>query len=331
MKTVVVDIYGADIGPEPIVAGALKALDAFKDLKLCFIGQQELIDRQVKLTGADASRVCVRSTKDHIRNEESAMEAFRGREEASLVMALRELKEDPDAIGMISPGNTGALLVGSIFRLGLIPQLKKPALCSVIPCQDGKMLGILDCGANLECTAADLTHYALMGSALMRCLGYAARARVGLLCVGAEDQKGSALTLEAFSKLKALPINFVGNIEGYDVTKDVVDIVVTDGFSGNILLKTIEGVGKSAICAVDSALAQAGAESREALQKLKARLENAYDFNPRGGAVFLGTAKPVIKMHGSATQYTPFSCIEQLMHLEQANYRAAIREAMENA
>lgn len=328
MKTVIVDIYGADIGPKPIIAGALQALDAFPELGLCFIGQEELIRQQVQLSGADTSRITVRDTADYIRNEESPMEAFRGRDTASLVMGLKELKENPQAIGFISPGNTGALLVGSIFRLGLIPQIKKPALCSVIPCQDGKMLGILDCGANLDCTGNDLVHYALMGSALMRCLGYAQSPRVGLLSVGAEDTKGSALTLEAFAKLKTLPVNFVGNLEGYDVVNDVADVVVTDGFSGNILLKTIEGVGKSAIRAVEDAMRGSSPEAQPALEALKARLERAYDFNPRGGATFLGTVKPVIKMHGSATQYTPFSCIDQLMRLEAADYRNAVQEAM---
>lgn len=331
MKTVIVDIYGADIGPEPIVAGALQALDAFPELALCFVGSEELIRQQVQRFSADASRITVRDTADYIRNEESPMEAFRGRDTASLVMGLKELKEDPQTIGLISPGNTGALLVGSIFRLGLISQIKKPALCSVIPCQDGKMLGILDCGANIDCSSTDLVHYALMGSALMRCLGYAQSPRVGLLSVGAEDTKGSALTLEAFAKLKALPINFVGNVEGYDVVNDIADIVVTDGFSGNVLLKTIEGVGKSTIRAVEDAMRGSAPEAQPILTELKARLERAYDFNPRGGATFLGTAKPVIKMHGSATQYTPFSCIEQLLRLEAADYRSAIREAMQNA
>ena len=328
MKTVLVDIYGADIGPEPIIEGALSALTIDSELQLCFIGEESLIMGQVEKTGADKHRVRVIHTTDFVTNHEPPVCVFKGRDQSSLVLGLQELKNNPDAIGLISPGNTGALLVGSIFRLGLVSGLKSPALCSVMPCCDGKLLALLDCGANMDCTADDLVRYALMGDALMRSLGESDSPRIGLLSVGREDSKGNRLTLEAHGKLTQLPVNFVGNIEGLDVVSGDVEVIVADGFSGNILMKTIEAVGKSAISAAEDAMAQYG-DTTGALQAVKNRLSNAYDFNPRGGATFLGTEKPVIKMHGSATAFTPYSCIQQLLKMEKAQYRNALITALQ--
>ena len=184
------------------------------------------------------------------------------------------------------------------------------------------MLAISDCGANIDSRSEDIVNFGLMASALMTSLGHSDSPRVALLSVGKEDSKGNKVTLEAFERFKNLPINFVGNIEGLDVVSGEVDVVVADGFSGNVLLKTIESVGKSAIAMVDDAIKNASVQ--EDLESVKQRLSRAYDFNPFGGATFLGTKKPVIKMHGSATEITPRSCIDQLMRMEDANYQQAI-------
>lgn len=330
MKTVLVDIYGADIGPTPIIKGALSALDIFPDLKLCFIGDEAVITPILDKDNIDKSRVEILHTTDFVTNDESPVSVLKGRENSSLVMGIERLKNDSQTIGFLSSGNTGALLIASIFRLGLVAGLKSPSLCSVIPCCDGKMLAIADCGANIESKSDDLVNYALMGNALMKCLGYSDSPKIGLLSVGREEAKGNKLTLEAFEKLSKLPINFVGNIEGLDVVSGELDVIVADGFSGNVLLKTIESVGKSAIYAVEDALKDCDEALKPDLLKLKNRLSVAYDFNPYGGATFLGTQKPVIKMHGSATEITPRSCIEQLFKMENAGYRTALISALEN-
>lgn len=324
MKTVLVDIYGADIGCEPMITGAIKALDDYSDLNLTFIGDENIINKFI--TKENSQRISVMHTTDYISHSESPAVAFKGRDEASIIMGIKELNANDEVIGLLSPGNTGAMLVASIFRLGLVGGLKSPALCSVIPCCDGKMLAISDCGANIDSRSEDLVNFGLMASALMKCLGHSDFPKVALLSVGREDTKGNKVTLEAFERLKNLPINFVGNIEGLDVVSGEVDVVVADGFSGNVLLKTIESVGKSAISMVNDAIKNAGV--KEDLESVKQRLERSYDFNPFGGATFLGTKKPIIKMHGSATEITPRSCIDQLMRMENANYQQAILECL---
>lgn len=324
MKTVLVDIYGADIGAEPMITGAIKALDDYSDLNLKFIGDENIINKFI--TKENSERISIMHTTDFVAHSESPALVFKGRDESSLIMGIKELASNPDTIGLITPGNTGAILVASIFRLGLVGGLKSPALCSVIPCCDGKMLAISDCGANIDCRSEDLVNFGLMASALMKSLGHSDSPKVALLSVGREDSKGNKITLEAFEKLKNLPINFVGNIEGLDVVSGEVDVVVADGFSGNVLLKTIESVGKSAISMVNDAIKTA--DKKEDLESVKQRLERSYDFNPFGGATFLGTKKPIIKMHGSATEITPRSCIDQLMRMENANYQQAILDCL---
>ena len=328
MKTVYIDIYGADIGPEPIIRGALTALERYADLHICFIGDRDIITAAVNDPQLLESRVSIMHTTDYVTNDEPASCVFNGRDNSTIVMGLTALKQDENAIGFLSAGSTGALFVGSIFRLGLVCGLKTPALCSVIPCCDGKLLALLDCGANMDCRSQDLVNFALMGSALMKSLGESPAPRVALLSVGREDSKGNKLTQEAFSKISALPVNFIGNIEGLDVVSGEAEVIVADGFSGNILLKTIEAVGKSGIAAVNDALKNCDAAAKADLEKVKARLSVAYDFNPYGGASFLGTVKPVIKMHGSATEITPSSCIDQLIKMENANYRQGQIDAL---
>ncbi|MBQ2781126.1 MAG: phosphate acyltransferase, partial [Clostridia bacterium] len=152
--------------------------------------------------------------------------------------------------------------------------------------------------------------------------------RVGLLSVGREEGKGNRLTLDTYALLKDLPMNFIGNIEGNDVVNDVADVIVTDGFAGNILLKNVEAVGKTALAAIEELLPTADAAQREVLEKLHARLSAAYDFNPRGGATFLGTAKTVVKMHGCATEDTAYSCVDQLLLLERTGFSTRVKEAL---
>lgn len=329
MKTVLVDIYGADCGAEPIIRGALDSLKQYDDLKLCFFGDREVITKVINQNDADLLRIEIVHTTDYVGHRDNPAEVFKGRDQSSLVMALNRLKSDDNAVGLLSPGNTGALLVGGIFRLGLVKGLKTPALCSVMPIADGKMTALLDCGANIDCSSDDLVNFALMGSALMKSLGHSESPKVALMSLGREDKKGNKLTLEAFEKLSASPVSFIGNIEGLDAVSGEADVIVTDGFSGNVLMKTIEAVGKFSISAINDQIEEGPVEAKPCLEKVKARLENALDFNPRGGATFLGTVKPIIKMHGCATQSTPKYCIEQLIVMEQHSYRQALKDALE--
>ncbi len=327
MKKVIVDIFGADNGPEPIIKGTLEALDRFPELGVVFVGDRETVETYCAI---DGNRIELIETSDYITNNENPQVIFTGRDDCSIALGYKRLKTDDNCIGMISAGSTGALLIGSICRLGLIKGLKTPALLSNLPLYNGKMVCLVDCGANVQCTAKDLCRFAVMGNALSLCMGNSDNPRVGLLSVGREDRKGIPLTLEAFELIKQQPLNFVGNIEGSDMVTGFVDVVVADGFAGNILLKASEAAGLVAKGVVEHVARQFGQENSEMAVAMSEHLRLAFDYNRRGGATFLGAQKTVIKMHGCATVETPFACIDQLLKLEAAGFSERIKSALEN-
>lgn len=324
MKKVIIDIYGADNGPEPIIKGALKAIDIYPQLGIILVGNRQIIEKFTK----ESCRVEIIETDDFISNSENPQVIFSGREQSSMVLALSRLKNDPECIGMLSAGSTGALLIGSIRYLGLIKGLRTPALSSDLPLFNGNKVCLIDCGANISCTPHDLVRFALMGNAFKESVNPEKIPRVALLSVGREEGKGNDLTKQAYPLLKELPINFIGNMEGSDFTTGYADVVVADGFAGNIILKCAEATGLVAREIVRQAAQQAGKENDPLIESIKEQLTLAFDYNSRGGATFLGTEKTVIKMHGCAVEQTALACIEQLLRLEQAGFRDKIKAAL---
>ncbi|MBQ4566047.1 MAG: phosphate acyltransferase PlsX [Oscillospiraceae bacterium] len=327
MKKIIIDSFGADAGQEVILRGAAAALKQDPQLHLVLVGKQEEILPVMEAEGISADRYTLKHAEDVIGVEEQPACVFRGRENSSLVMALQLLKEDPDALALLSPGSTGALLVGSIVHLGLLPGLKQPALCSALPCSGREFLCLVDCGANVEAKPRDLVRFARMGDAFMKCLCGMENPRVGLMNVGTEPGKGDEKTKEVYQLLKEQPLNFIGNIEGSDMVSDVADVIVADGFVGNVLLKNTEAVGKAALALVEEQMKKAPSEALSALHK---ELLYRYDFNNRGGATFLGTKKTVIKMHGCATAQTVVACIDQALRLTDADFIGKLAQALEN-
>lgn len=327
MKKIIIDIFGADAGQEVILRGAAAALKQDLQLHLVLVGKQEEILPVMEAEKISADRYTLKHAEDVIGVEEQPACVFRGRERSSLVMALRLLKEDPDALALLSPGSTGALLVGSIVHLGLLPGLKQPALCSALPCSGREFLCLVDCGANVDAKPKDLVRFARMGDAFMKCLCGMENPRVGLMNVGAEPGKGDEKTKEVYQLLKEQPLNFIGNIEGSDMVSDVADVIVADGFVGNVLLKNTEAVGKAALTMVEEQMKKAPSEALSALhEELLAR----YDFNNRGGATFLGTRKTVVKMHGCATAQTVVACIHQALRLTNADFISQLEKALQS-
>lgn len=325
---IIVDIYGADAGPRPILLGVADAMEEMEQLHPVFVGSEGLIREVMDSCGIAAHRYTVLHTECYVGIEDDPSSVFSGRENTSMVMALRHLKEQEDCMALLSPGNTGALLVGSVVHLGILPGLKRPALCSALPCSGRELLCLVDCGANLDCKSKDLAQFALMGSEFIRALCGIERPRVGLMSVGREDCKGNAQTLETFALLKQLPLNFVGNVEGNDMISDYADVIVADGFVGNALLKNTEAVGLSAVALIDRQLAGATAQQQEALLSLRQELCRRYELNARGGATFLGPKKTVIKMHGCATRETPYACIRQAQRLEKAQFIRRLEQVL---
>lgn len=327
MKKIIIDIFGADAGQEIILRGAAAALKQNPQLHLVLVGRQEEILPVMEAETISADRYTLKHAEDVIGVEEQPACVFRGREKSSLVMALRLLKEDPDALALLSPGSTGALLVGSIIHLGLLPGLKQPALCSALPCSGREFLCLVDCGANVDAKPKDLVRFARMGDAFMKCLCGMENPRVGLMNVGTEPGKGDEKTKEVYQLLKEQPLNFIGNIEGSDMVSDVADVIVADGFVGNVLLKNTEAVGKAALTLVEEQMKKAPSE---ALSALYGELLARYDFNNRGGATFLGTKKTVVKMHGCATAQTVVACIHQALRLTDADFISQLEKALQS-
>lgn len=324
----IVDIYGADRGPEPIIRGIARAMEALEALQIVFAGEEALIRQALSPWNISENRFCILNTAEFVGAEDEPSSVFSGRERTSMVMALRHLKANEDCFGLLSPGNTGALLVGSVVHLGMLPGVKTPALCSALPCSGRKQLCLVDCGANLDCRPKELSRFALMGSTFIRCLEGIESPRVGLMSVGREPSKGNAQSRETFALLRDLPLNFIGNIEGNDMITDVADVVVTDGFVGNALLKNTEAVGLSAVELIDRELQSVSEAEKPALLRLREALCRRYELNARGGATFLGPKKAVIKMHGCATEETAFACVQQAYRLEKAGFIPAMAAAL---
>jgi len=323
MKKIVVDTYGADNGPQIVINGIAEAIKN-KGIFPVLVGDSDLIKSiMTKYEIADTAYEIIHTT-DYITNDEPATCIFGGRDNSSIALCYKALKEDDSCVALLSAGNTGALLVGSICRLGLVDTIKFPALCSALPCAEDKMVCLVDCGAVIDCTENDYVRFAKMGDVFSRCYCEVQKPRIGIMSVGREDSKGSALTLKAFKLLKELDLNFVGNLEGSDLVSGYADVIVTDGFSGNLLLKNTEAVGKKAMEIVE----KFGVENRELVDKIKHELMLNFDFNSRGAATFLGTKKTVVKMHGCATSETVLASVDQILRLLDADFSEQLAKAL---
>lgn len=328
MKKIVIDIYGADAGIEPVVSGAAKALKMGIDFFPVLVGKQEEIDSLMQKEGIGKEAYEVINTDKFISNSEPPTVIFGGRDDSSLALSYEKLKSDSEAIALLSPGNTGAILVGSICRLGLLKGLKFPALASALPCAgEGKpLVCLVDCGANIDPTADDLVRFSKMGSVFAQSYIGVENARVGLMSVGREKEKGNNLTKEAYAKIKELPINFIGNLEGSDLVSGYADVVVCDGFAGNLLLKCTEAAGKKALSVIEELGLDLGKEN---LSKIRNAIFKTFDFNSQGAATFLGPRKIVVKMHGCANIDTTVASIEQILRLDSASFCENMKKTME--
>ena len=323
MINIVIDTLGGDAGFEPIVAGVASALEE----GLCFfpvlVGPSQEIQQILNQQNIDPARYAIVDASEFVSNDDAPTCVFGGKDETSMVRAYHYLKTNETCDAMLSAGNTGALLVGSICRLGLFPGLKFPALLSALPCNGENLLCLVDCGANIECTAEDLVRFAKMGHAFASSYCGIQHPRVGLMSVGRERTKGTALIQQTHELLCQQALNFVGNVEGSDLVSDYADVIVTDGFSGNLLLKCAESVGKAAARIVE----QLGGDNAQ-MEQCRQAILKTFDFNSQGAATFLGPKKTVVKMHGQANSDTVVASIKQVLRLENAGFTQAVADQL---
>jgi phosphate acyltransferase len=293
-----VDLLGADTPEEELCRGAVRALAGNPDLFLHLCGHADVIEAVIAESGTSdiAGRYAVINAPAALSNNEDPMQAYR-RTDASLCAAMR-LAHDGAAGGVITCGATGAVLVTSIMILGKLPRLR-PILAVELTNPRGEPLLLLDCGANIDSRPELYPSFARLGDAYMRCIG-CEEPRIALLSNGAEAKKGCEAVKAAHALLETQPIRFVGNIEATNALRGTADVIVCDGFHGNILLKSIEGSAKAALDEVSERLTAAGLNS-SAIADILADVRRRYDYNTQGGALLLGVRKPVMKGHGSAT------------------------------
>ena len=307
---IIIDAMGGDNAPQEIIKGALRAKHEL-GIDLILVGQEEAI-RACLPAGEDVEIV---DAREIITMEDDPSTATRRKKDSSMAVSLRLLKEGAgDAV--VSAGSTGALLTGATLTVKRIHGIRRAALAPVLPAgEHGVML--IDCGANVECTAEYLLQFAYMGSFYAQKLMGVPEPRVGLLNVGTEDTKGGELQHQAFDLLQQAGrqkrIRFVGNIEGTDVFSGNVDVVVTDGFTGNVLLKSAEGIIKFMMHSLKDVFYRSTINKLAAavLKKDLAAMKKSMDVNEVGGTALVGISKPVVKAHGSSNEASFFAAIRQ--------------------
>lgn len=311
---IIIDTLGADKGPQEVIKGAIDAMNEF-DIEIVFVGDKEYIESELKSHTYEKSRVSILNATEIIENTDEPALAIRRKKDSSMVVAMNALK-DGLGDGLVSAGSTGALLAGGIFIVKRIKGIDRAALASVYPTLEGTSF-LLDMGANVECKPEYLKQFGLMGAVYSKEILGIENPRVGLINIGTEEGKGDSLRKEAYDLLKDSELNFIGNYEARDVMTGKCDVMVCDGFTGNIILKTTEGIAMSLGGALKESIMSgftskiAGLLLKPELKKMKDNL----DYREYGGAPLLGIKKPIIKAHGSSDALAIKNAIRQTVNV----------------
>ncbi|AZU61487.1 phosphate acyltransferase PlsX [Neobacillus mesonae] len=325
---IAIDAMGGDNAPKEIVLGAMKAVESFADLEIILVGDENKINET--LTGHN--RISVIHTTEVILGTDEPVRAVRRKKTASMVLAAQQVT-DGLADACLSAGNTGALMAAGLFVVGRIEGIDRPALAPTLPTIGGEGFLLLDVGANADAKPEHLLQYAIMGSIYCQKVRGITSPRIGLLNIGTEEKKGNELTKHAFELLKSANLNFVGNVEARDLLNGVADVVVTDGFTGNMVLKTIEGTALSMFKMLKTTL-MASFKSKLAAAVLKPNLmelKNTLDYSEYGGAALFGLKAPVIKAHGSSNAQAIFSAIRQTREMAANQVVGLIKQNIEES
>ena len=326
---ILLDGMGGDNAPQEIVKGAVLAAELIEE-EIVIIGREEAIRKELKRNKYKGTKITVVDAREEITMHGSPVKAIREKKDSSLVVGLNMLKEGKGDL-FVSAGNTGALIVGSRLLLGRIRGIDRPALASIYPDMVNMQPCLLvDAGASAESKAQNLLEYGLMGSIYMEKVWGRANPRVGLVNLGAEESKGTSVTKDAYQRLSAAPLNFVGNVEAREVPRGACDVIVCDGFVGNVVLKLTEGVSLTIFKLVKNALMEnlkskiGGVLVKGQLGKLK----DEFDYEEYGGAPVLGVNGPVMKMHGSSTATAVKNAIIRGIPYAKENVVDIIRDEM---
>ena len=299
------------------------------------VGDQGLIRNELAGKTYDVARLEIVHAPEVISNDEVPTTAVKTKKESSIVKGLELLASDPDALGFVSAGSTGAVLVAAYMKLGRIKGVSRPALAPALPTLKCKPVILCDCGANVDCKPINLLHFAVMASAFSCAVTDTVKPIVGLLSNGAEDKKGNELNREAFELLKNSPyIEFKGNCEARDMLSGDFDVVVADGFNGNIALKSAEGTAGAIFSILMDGIKRGGLKAKLGALLLKPVLKDVktrMDYNSQGGACFLGVNKVVVKAHGASKRKSICASILQARKLAKSGVVEKIRASVQSA
>ena len=317
---ILLDAMGGDNAPTEVIKGAVKAIKEISS-EILLVGNRKIINQKVKeLYNKEdikelSDRIKIHHTTEIIEMEDTPTDAIKHKKDSSMVVGLKLLKEGKGDV-FISAGNSGALLTGATLLVGRIKGIDRPALAPILPSYK-KGIMLMDAGANTNCKPINLIQFAQMGNIYIKNTLKIEKPVVGLLNIGTEETKGNDLVKETYKELKEraeeLGINFVGNIEGRDLFTGEIDLAVTDGFTGNMILKTVEGLGKLVKTNLTENLMKNIFTKIGAIGALPAigKFKKSMDYKEYGGALFLGVTRPVVKAHGSSDQKLFYHTIKQ--------------------
>jgi phosphate acyltransferase len=328
MITIALDAMGSDSAPRPEVEGAILAAREFS-VRVFLVGQPAVLKTELARHVKRGAEIEIVSASEVIAMGDAPLQAYRKKKDSSMHVAARLVKSG-DAAAMVTAGNTGAAMATARFLLGMLPSVDRPALAAPFPTARGGTSVLLDVGANVDSRPAHLVQFAVMGENYYRSIFGSKRPRVGLLSIGEEESKGNELVRETFARLKKMPLNFVGNVEGKEIFAGNVDVIVCDGFIGNVALKISEGVaqhiGGMLKKALNSTLsAQFGALfSRSAFQEFKRQI----DYSEYGGAPLLGVRGVTVIGHGRSNANAVKNAIRVATELVRSKVGEKIEEEL---
>ena len=328
---IIIDCFGGDKSPAANIEGALAALNEHSDLSLVFTGDEALIKAELSSREYDADRISIVHAPEVITGEDKPTDAIRLKKESSMIKAISLLRTEKDIDAMVTTGATGALIAAATLRIGRIRGIRRPAFCPIMPTMTGGVVGICDSGANVDITAEMLLQQAIVGSAYLRHAFGVSSPRVALLNIGTESEKGDALRKEAYPMLKACSaIHFVGNTESRDLLSGNYDLVVCDGFSGNVLAKSTEGTAMELLKKIKGEIFKKTKYKLGALlmKEMFADLKEFMNYQNYGGAVLLGCEKTIVKGHGSSNAKAVQVCVNQAYRMADGAMNAEIESAL---
>ena len=322
---IALDGMGGDHAPGEIIKGALESLAAFSDIHIHIYGDEQAMAPYLQ----EHNRLKVVHCTEVIEPEDEPVRAIRRKKDASMVRMAQAVKDGEAGAG-VSAGNTGALMAAGLFIVGRIDGIERPALAQALPTVDGKGFVLLDLGANADAKPSQLGQYAVMGSIYAEKVRGISKPRIGLLNIGTEEGKGNELTKAAYDVLKEAPINFIGNVEARDLLTGAADVVVTDGFTGNMVLKTLEGTAHGFFTMLKEVyMTSMKTKLSVALVKNElGGLKKKMDYAEYGGAGLFGLNAPIIKAHGSSNANAIYNAIRQARTMVEYDVSGTIRETI---